>query len=609
MTNIQKADVVVVGNGMVGHHFVESLHALAPQLSMVVFGEEPRPAYDRVHLSEVFAGRDPDELALTNELAYRKMDVKAHFGDRVEKIEPDNKRVTSAAGVVVEYQQLVLATGSYPFVPPIPGHEHERCLVYRTVDDLAAIRKAAFNARRGVVVGGGLLGLECANALKNLGLETHVVEFAPGLMGVQLDDAGSSKLREHIEALGVTVHTDTATQSIEENDAGQLVMQFADGESLETDLIVFSAGIRPNDQLADPSGLQKGERGGIVVQSDCRTSVDNIYAIGECALYDGRIFGLVAPGYRMAEVAAAQIAGGAEQFTGADMSTKLKLLGVEVGSIGDAHGRSEGSKSYTVEDRVRQVYLRMNLDADCTRVIGAVLVGDCSRYDTLLQYYLNELPLPEDPTSLLLSTSEVTLSASDLPDTATICSCHNVSKGEIISCIDAGCVALPDIKATTKASTGCGGCAALLKSTFESALEARGLEVDRSLCEHFSQTRQELFHICQVESINNFADLVERHGAGRGCDICKPAAASIFASLYNEHVLDGEHVGLQDTNDHMLANMQKNGTYSVVPRIAGGEITPDKLIAIGQVAKKYDLYTKITGGQRIDQYSGDGPPF
>lgn len=600
---MQQADVVVVGNGMVGHHFVQTLHERAPEKSIIVFGEESRPAYDRVHLSEIFAGRDPGELALTNEVAYRKMGVRAHFGDRVEKINVQARQIRSRAGTVVAYRQLVLATGSYPFVPPIPGSDHQRCLVYRTIDDLSAIREAAYGAKRGVVVGGGLLGLECANALKNLGLETHVVEFAPGLMGVQLDEAGSSCLRSHIESLAVTVHTSMVTEQIVEEGSGLLRMDLAGGASLQTDLIVFSAGIRPNDFLAEQAGLERGERGGIVVDSGCRTSDPGIFAIGECALYEGRVFGLVAPGYRMAEVAAAQVLQQEEWFTGADMSTKLKLLGVEVGSIGDAHGQAEGSRAYTFEDPLRNVYLRMNLDSSCSRVIGAVLVGDCSRYDTLLQYYLNELKLPEDPAAILIPGGEsVALSTSDLPDSATICSCHNVSKGAVVACVESGCTELGELKSSTGASTGCGGCAALLKSTFENELEVRGVEIDHSICEHFRYTRQELFHICQVEGIPDFNSLLDSHGQGRGCDICKPAAASIFASLYNEHILDDRHVGLQDTNDHMLANMQKNGTYSVVPRIPGGEITPDKLIVIGEVARKYDLYTKITGGQRIDLF-------
>lgn len=603
----RKKSIVVVGNGMVGHHLVAQLVAGGQNCAITVIGAEPRPAYDRVHLSEVFNGKSPEDLALATEAQYAGWGVAAHFGDPVTHIDRAARRITTQSGFVSEYDTLVLATGSYPFVPPVPGNELPGCFVYRTIEDLDAIRAHAENATTGVVVGGGLLGLECANALKNLGLDTHVVEFAPGLMGVQLDADGSNTLRDQILSLGVQVHTDTATQQIEQRQ-GRMTLTFKEGEPLDTDLVVFSAGIRPSDGLARTSELVVGERGGIVVDERCVTSDPNVFAVGECALYDERIFGLVAPGYRMAEVAAEQIFGNlASSFAGADMSTKLKLLGVDVGSIGDAHGRTPDCKAYTFQDPIRQIYKRLNVSGDGKRVLGAVLVGDCDAYDNVLQYFLNDIPLPDAPEALILPTSEggATLSADQLPPTATICSCHNVSKSQVISCIDGGCSNLGDLKRETKASTGCGGCAALLKNVFDAELSLRGIEVNTAICEHFSFTRQDLFHLVKVNEIQDFATLIHDHGKGHGCDICKPAAASIFASLYNGHVLDTPRVGLQDTNDVFLANMQKDGTYSVVPRVPGGEITPEKLIVLGQVAKEFDLYTKITGAQRIDLFGAE----
>ena len=599
-----KRRVLVVGNGMVGHHFVATLVGADTDDFITVIGEEPRPAYDRVHLSDVFAGRSPEDLALASRQTYQDWGVDAHFGDPVVNIERVAKRVVTGSGRVFEYDKLVLATGSYPFVPPVPGAEHERCLTYRTIDDLGDIKSKAKDSQIGVVVGGGLLGLECANALKHLGLETHVVEFAPGLMGVQLDDGGSSMLRHKIEALGVRVHTGMNTKCITAGKARALQMEFADDSSLDTDMIVFSAGIRPQDALARASELAVGERGGIVIDYKCKTSDSDIFAIGECALFGGRIYGLVAPGYRMAEVVAAQLAGEDALFQGADMSTKLKLLGVDVGSIGDAHGRSEGSLSFVFSDGREACYKRLVTSADGERLLGAVLVGDCSDYDTLLQYFLNEIPLPADPQALILptTTGAPLLGVGALPLTATICSCHNVTKGDIVACIDSGTVSLGAVKDATKASTGCGGCAAMLKNLLEDELVARGVAVDKSICEHFPHTRQELYHLAMLGEIRSFDDLLQKHGHGRGCEICKPAVASILAALWNEHILDKRHVGLQDTNDNYLANMQKDGTYSVVPRVAGGEITPAKLIVLGAVATKYNLYTKITGGQRIDLF-------
>lgn len=601
---MSKRKIVVVGNGMVGHHLVATLVGLGADADITIVGEEPRPAYDRVHLSEVFAGRAPEELSLGSRETYQQWGVEAHFGDPVVAIERHAKQVVTALKRRFEYDQLVLATGSYPFVPPVPGHENPRCLTYRTIDDLGEIKARSKGSHVGVVVGGGLLGLECANALQNLGLETHVVEFAPGLMGVQLDEGGSRMLRRKVEALGVQVHTGKNTLNIGSGKDCALKMEFADETALETDLIVFSAGIRPRDNLATQSELAVGERGGIVVDSRLRTTDEDIYCIGESALYNGRIYGLVAPGYRMAEAVAAQLSGSDGEFTGADMSTKLKLLGVDVGSIGDAHGRTPGAVSYVFSDERQECYKRLVTSADGKTLLGAVLVGDCSAYDSLLQYHLNALPLPAEPLGLIMPSVDgaPALGTAALPLAATICSCHNVSKGDVVEALDAGSCSVADVKSCTRASTGCGGCAAMLKSLVDDELAARGVVVDKSICEHFPYTRQELFHLAQVGEIKTFTDMCKAHGQGLGCDICKPAIASIMASLWNEHILEAPHVGLQDTNDTFMANMQKDGTYSVVPRVAGGEITPEKLVVLGKVAQKYDLYTKITGGQRVDLF-------
>lgn len=597
--------VVVVGNGMVGHYYVEKLAKMSDLFEITVIGAETRPAYDRVHLSEIFAGKKPEDLALASREEYEELGVKAIFGDEVVSIDRQNKTVRTATNRSFDYDKLVLATGSYPFVPPIPGSDHKLCLVYRTIDDLGMIKAKAQQARSAVVVGGGLLGLECANALKNLGLETHVVEFASGLMSVQLDVRGSELLQHMVEGLDVRIHTGKATQKIIDGQDSALRMVFAEeGDYLETDLIVFSAGIRPEDKLAKASDLAVGPRGGIVIDQRCRTSDDDIYAIGECALSNNRVFGLVAPGYRMADAALSQFTDKPIFFAGADMSTKLKLLGVDVGSIGDAHGSKPGSLCFQYVNEAKQVYKRINVSPDGKLLQGAVLVGDCSEYDLLLQYYLNEIELPENPEALILPGNIDTpmLSAASLPMTATICSCHNVDKASILGVMDKGCLSLAEVKAETAASSGCGGCAALLKSVVDDELSTRGIVVNNHICEHFAFSRQELFHLCQVEVIKDFGSLLEQHGKGRGCDICKPAVASILASLWNDYVLEEAHVSLQDTNDTFLANMQKDGTYSIVPRIAGGEITPEKLKVIAELALNYDLYTKITGGQRIDMF-------
>ena len=587
---------------MVGHRFV-GLAAAVPGVAITVFGEEPRRAYDRVHLSEYFAGSSADDLALEEPPS----DATVHVGERVVEIDRESNAVHTDKGRRIDYNTLVLATGSYPFVPPIEGNEQPHCHVYRTIEDLNAIKASGTDARVGVVVGGGLLGLEAANALKNMGLATHIVEFAPVLMGTQLDGGGATMLRGMIENLGVSVHAGKNTLRIAAGESARYRMEFADGDTLETDVVVFSAGIRPRDELARECGLAVGERGGIVIDEYCATSDPHIFAVGECALYDGRIFGLVAPGYEMAKVAAGAVAGNRDtRFRGADMSTKLKLLGVDVASVGDAHGRARGATTYTYIDERDHVYKRIVVNKTGKKLLGAVLVGDTDDYGMLLQTMQNELALPKHPDALILPQREgggmPAGAVAALPDSAQICSCHDISKGTIVNAVADGATTLGAIRSCTKASTGCGGCGPLVTQLLNAELEQRGIEINTDLCEHFPHTRQELYHLVRVERITAFDELIERHGRGLGCDICKPAVASILAACWNDHVLTTPHAPLQDTNDRFLANIQKNGTYSIVPRVPAGEITPDKLIALGQVAKKYDLYTKITGGQRVDLF-------
>ena len=596
--------VVVVGNGMVSHRFVERA-ADNPDIRITVFGEEPRGAYDRVHLSEYFNGRSATDLAL--EPGPTGTPATYHLGVSVLEIDRPSKTVRCSGGRTTEYDALVMATGSYPFVPPIAGNDLPHCHVYRTIEDLDAIKASGTDAKTGVVIGGGLLGLEAANALKNMGLTTHVVEFAPVLMGTQLDDGGGAMLRAMIESLGVAVHTGKNTQRIVPGESARYRLEFADGEVLETDLVVFSAGIRPRDELARECGLVIGERGGIVIDEFCTTSDPSILAIGECALYEGQIFGLVAPGYEMAKTAAGVLAKESEAvFRGADMSTKLKLLGIDVGSMGDAHARTKGADTYTYIDQRNHIYKRIVVNKTGKKLLGAVLVGDTADYGMLQQTMLNELALPKHPDALILPQRDgggiPAGAVAALPDTAQLCSCHDVSKAAITGAVADGATTLAGIRNCTKASSGCGGCAPLVTQVLNAELENLGLEISTDICEHFAHTRQELYHLVRVDRITTFEKLIEKHGTGHGCDICKPTAASIFAACWNDHVLKKSHAPLQDTNDHFLANLQKNGTYSIVPRVPGGEITPDKLIALGQVAKKYDLYTKITGGQRIDLF-------
>ncbi len=598
--------VVVIGNGMVGHRFCEKLVEFddSKLFDIVTFCEEPRAAYDRVGLTSFFAHRDAEKLMIARMSWYDEHGIDLFVGDRASRIDRENRIVHSDEGRKIKFDAVVLATGSYPFVPPVEGIKKPGVFVYRTINDLEKIIEYGKKSKRCAVIGGGLLGLEAAKAAYDLGLETHVIEFAPRLMPRQIDDAGSKTLVKQIEDLGVRVHLNKATKEVR-GAAGVEQMVFADGETLDVDMIIVSAGIRPRDELARECGLAVGERGGVVVDDLLQTSDPDIYAIGEVALHDGMIYGLVAPGYEMAEIAAANLSGREMHFTGTDLSTKLKLMGVDVASFGDYEAGPDRAQPLTYEDPFGGVYKKLLFNREGTKLLGGVLVGDASDYGTLLMLSKSDDPLPCAPGELIVGKSGGAAigGGESLGDAAQICSCNNVTKGQICDAIrDQDLATLADVKRCTKAGTGCGGCLPLVTDILNAELAAAGKTVNKNLCEHFAYTRQELFEIVKIKQIKTFDELIAAHGRGHGCEICKPTVASILASLWNDLIAAPDHQTLQDTNDRFLANMQRGGLYSVVPRVPGGEITPDKLIALGRVAKKYGLYTKITGGQRIDLF-------
>ncbi len=602
-------NILIIGNGMVGYKFCEKLVAKAnsSQFNITVFGEEVRPAYDRVHLSEFFAGKTAEDLTMAPAGWYTENNITLHLGDPIAQINRDAKTVDSHSGLTVPYDILIMATGSGAFVPPIPGVEKNGVFIYRTIEDLEMMAAWAKKAKKGAVIGGGLLGLEAAKAMIDLGVtDTSVIEFAPRLMPRQIDDAGSNMLKGKLESLGLKILTNKNTSEILGADAIS-GMQFTDDVKIDVDMLVISAGIKPRDELAKLSGLEVGQRGGIVVNEKLQTSDESIYAIGECALYNGMIYGLVAPGYEMAQVVVDNLLGGDKAFTGFDMSTKLKLIGVDVASFGDPFVSGNGIKSVSVTDNNKGIYKRINISEDGKTLLGGVLVGDAEQYNMLLQTCKNKVVLPPNPEDVILGArgaeGDAGAGVTSLPDDALICSCEAVTKGMICSSVNEdGCETVDAIKKCTKAGTGCGGCVPMLKDLMVHTLKSSGKVVRNVLCEHFDHSRQELFDLVKLKELKTYDAVLSALGKGHGCEVCKPAVSSILASLWNEVILKKGNDTAQDSNDRFLANIQKGGTYSVVPRIPGGEITPDKLIVIGQVAKKYNLYTKITGGQRIDMF-------
>jgi nitrite reductase (NADH) large subunit len=640
--------IVVIGNGMVGYKFCEKLVAKSNshKFNITVFGEEIRPAYDRVHLSEYFAGKSAEELSMAPANWYADNNITLHLGDPIAQINRTAKTVDSHKGLTIPYDILILATGSAAFVPPIPGTEKDGVFIYRTIEDLEMMTAYAKKAKKGAVIGGGLLGLEAAKAMIDLGItDTSVIEFAPRLMPRQIDETGSNVLKEKLETLGLKILTNTNTSAILGDDC-ITGMQFANDTKIDVDMLVISAGIKPRDELAKLAGLEVGTRGGIVVNEKLQTSDEDIYAIGECALFEGMIYGLVAPGYEMASVVATNLAalnpegeaspnpskggaldsanlenyleiaesaliphlgGGGAAFTAYDMSTKLKLIGVDVASFGDPFANGNGIRSIAINDTNKGIYKRINISADGKTLLGGILVGDAEQYNMLLQTVKNKVVLPPNPEDVILGSrggeEAAGAGVTGLPDDAMICSCEAVSKGMICSSVtDGGCETVDAIKKCTKAGTGCGGCVPMVKDLMIHTMKANGKVVRNVLCEHFHYSRQELFDLVKINKLKTYDEVLDKFGTGDGCELCKPPVASILASLWNEIILKKGNDTAQDSNDRFLANIQKGGTYSVVPRIPGGEITPDKLIVIGQVAKKYNLYTKITGGQRIDLF-------
>jgi nitrite reductase (NADH) large subunit len=601
---MSKPTVVVVGNGMVGYKFCEKLVTRSSGFRIIVFGEEPRRAYDRVHLSEYFAGKNAEDLSMSSSSWYADNDIELHLGDPVQEIDRHHKTIHSLNGLSLQYDYLVLATGSSAFVPNIPGIEKDGVFVYRTIEDLELIKACAATAKSGIVMGGGLLGLEAAKALLDLGLEqAHVVEFAPRLMPRQIDSAGSAVLQSKLEKLGLQLHLNKNTAAIE-GDGRINALRFNDDTLLSADILVISAGIRPRDELARLAGLHVGTRGGIMVNEQMQTSDEAIFAIGECALYENMIYGLVAPGYEMAEVVVAQMTASEKSFKGFDMSTKLKLIGVDVASFGDAFISEPDCRTIVFEDTHKGIYKRINISIDGKHLLGGILIGEAEAYNMLLQTVNNKIALPPNPEDMILGArggeqSEGT-GVMGLPDEALICSCEAISKGAICGAVNDGATSLDAVKKCTKATTGCGGCAPMVKDLINGTRKAGGQYIKEAVCEHFDYSRQELYDLVKINELKNYDIILDHFGRGDGCEVCKPVVASILSSLWNDVIIRQDTI--QDSNDRYLANIQKGGTYSVVPRIPGGEITPEKLIVIGQVAQKYGLYTKITGGQRIDMF-------
>lgn len=653
-----KQVVVVVGNGMVGHRFLERLkrYDTSNCFSLVSIGEEPIQHYNRMLLTEYFEHLSVEKLKLaTSPEWYEENEIALKISSRATSIDVGSKTVlcqvsdnpsgdedtvnVNTKQFSVSYDHLVIATGATALVPTIKGSSLKGVFVYRTIqdlDDIIAYGKAqrereqpgTSTKKYALVIGGGLLGLEAAKAIHDLKVSVRIVNRGSRLMSRQLDDAGAKVLHNEITTkFGIQVLYHKSTKSIQgETDVEGAT--FTDGSALDdVFMIVFATGIKPRDDLAHVSGLEVAMRGGgIQVNDYLETSAGAVYAIGECVSHRDVTYGLVAPGYEMADSLAKNLTNGGNSsvervaFTGSDSSTKLKLMGIEVAAFGTYFPEdiTEPFEELVYNNPLEKVYKKLIFSANGKKLLGGILVGDASDFPrlTLMCKMKDQKPLTDAPNEILLGKRDAKGGAGsailDLPDEAQVCSCNNVTKGDMCSSIrDQKLSTLAEVKKVCNVGTGCGGCMPMVKDLLEAELAAAGTAIDKSLCEHFAYSRQELYQIVLVEKYETFTELLTKHGRNpgnprqHGCEICKPTVASIFASLMNHHVLLGDRAELQDTNDRFLANIQKSGQFSIVPRVAGGEITPDKLIVLGKVAKKYNLYSKITGGQRIDLFGAE----
>nr|OQO29816.1 Nitrite reductase [NAD(P)H] [Rachicladosporium sp. CCFEE 5018] len=655
--NTDRKQIIVVGLGMVGISFIEKLMKLdvkRREYDILVIGEEKHLAYNRVGLTSFFQHREVENLYLNPHSWYASMpegSLSYYLNTLVTTIDSEKKTVETSQGQTIPYDILVLATGSDALLPKhTPGHDAKGVFVYRTIEDLEKLiaYSATKHGSTGAVVGGGLLGLEAAKAMMDLEefSKVKLIERNRWVLSRQLDADAGGMVVEQVRALGLDVLLGKRVGKINTDADNSVVgVTFEDGESMDCTCICFAIGIKARDELARKAGIQCADRGGgIVVNTDLSTSIKDIYAIGECASWESETYGLIAPGVEMADVLAFNLtqakSHAPRRFKRPDLSTKLKLLGVEVASFGDFFADRDGPKNaptrrgaakkdgsvelkpaskeltngtspqsvkaLTYKDPFNNVYKKYLFSKDGKYLLGGMMIGDTKDYVKLVPMVKNQKALEVPPSEFILGASKGEDDGDDLEDDTQICSCHNVLKGDVVKAVkDGTCKSIGDVKSCTKAGTGCGGCMPLVQTIFNKTMSGMGQEVKNHLCPHFEYSRADLFNIIYVKKLQSFPEIMAAAGKdpnSSGCEACKPTVGSIIASLYNKHLLDDDRRGLQDTNDRFLANIQRNGTFSVVPRVSGGEITPEKLIIIGTVAKKYKLYCKITGGQRIDMF-------
>ena len=605
-----KQKLVVIGNGMAGARTVEEILARGggEQFDITMFGDEPYGNYNRILLSNVLNGtQDAADIFLNPLEWYTENSVTLHAPARVTQIDRARKEVHSGDGQITPYDKLLIATGSRPFVPPMDGLETPQgdpkhgVFVFRTIDDCHKIAGYATKCRKAAVIGGGLLGLEAARGLINYGVEVHVIHLSGHLMNQQLDPAAGAILKNVMEKMGVHVHTEKATKRILGDDS-VTGLEFNDGTTLACDMVIISTGIKPNAEIGRDCGLTV-ERA-IVTDNQMRSVDDpDVYIVGECAQHRGRVYGLVAPLWEMGQVLADHITGRNEDaaYHGSKIATKLKVMGVELASMGVTEPEDERDEVVTFAEPKRGTYKKLIIRDGI--LIGAMMLGDLSKAAYLMQAFDRGTPLPEERLSLLFDIGAPSTQATmlEMPDTAQICNCNGVSKGQIRKCVEGGKRSLKMVMEATRAGMGCGSCKKLVEEVVEWAAEGQ-IEEDPSIHYYVPGVpfaKPELVEKILAQNLRSVSSVFDALAGGVEEVSAKMGLASLLKSLWGSEYEDERDA--RYINDRVHANIQKDKTFSVIPRVYGGVTTADDLIKIGEVAKKYDVpMVKFTGGQRID---------
>ena len=596
--------LVVIGNGMAGARLAEDVIAADPNhdFEIVMFGDEPYGNYNRILLSNVLNGaQDAKEIFLNPLSWYEENNVVLHAGKRVTKIDREAK-VVYADGIEQSYDVLVFATGSRPFVPPIPGTSLHGCFVFRTIDDCRNIADYAKDCKTAVVIGGGLLGLEAAKGLMTHNVSVTVVEMAPWLMSVQLDEAGGKVLQETIAKLGITAITKASTKEFIGDETNKVTgVLFADGTVIPADMIVVSAGIRPNKELAQECGLTCDRA--ILVDDTLQTNDPNVFGVGECVQHRGMVYGLVAPIWEQTKTLAARLTGKhtAAVYEGSKLATKLKVMGVELASMGRVSDVKPTDEVVTFAEPGRQVYWKAIVREG--KVVAGCLLGDLGPADDLVEYFMSESPAPSRRLELFFGSGTKTAGAdfslADMPDAKQICDCNGVCKGTIVKAIQDGKCTVQAVGKATRAGTGCGSCKKLVKGLIEAV--AGGVKADPSDAWYVPAVPMDkptLVAEVKKRGLKSVSAVLREWGTGTD-EKSKNGLASMLKSIWASEYEDERDA--RYINDRVHANIQNDGTFSVIPRMYGGVTSADDLIKIGTVAKKHNVrMVKITGGQRID---------